>query len=344
MRIQSIDTFKGLAILAVVVIHTEPFLAVQAIKANWYYLGHSIQQISSFAIPYFFITAGYFFSKGIDKTGIFKRWWQYTSRLSALLLIWIVIDGILWGEWLEQIIRAKSLSLLFWNFRAIPSFALKRPELFFLRGTAVPLWFLVSLIVAVSLLAICLKLSMRPTALLVIGCSAYAISLITSFYSGTSLGIGLNLPLEQRGPLIAFSFLTVGHFFAVRSISIRFTAPLVVATLLMVFVESSLLSHFAGVPFQERPYLFSTALLASSVFLFAIQNPDFGTSSMFSKIGNRSLGIYLVHTPVLGAVGTLRGIVVHPLWEVFFPVMVLALSYALVILLIRIPYVRVSVL
>jgi peptidoglycan/LPS O-acetylase OafA/YrhL len=112
----------------------------------------------------------------------------------------------------------------------------------------------------------------------------------------------------------------------------------------MVFVESSLLSHFAGLPFQERPYLFSTVLLASSVFLFAVRNPGFGTSSISSKIGNRSLGVYLVHTPVLGAVGTLRSAVVHPLWEFFFPVMVLALSSVLVILLFRIPYVRATVL
>ena len=71
MRIQSIDTFKGLAILGVIVIHTEPFLAIQAIrvKSYWYYLGNALQQISSFAVPFFFVAAGYFFSQGAVKGG-----------------------------------------------------------------------------------------------------------------------------------------------------------------------------------------------------------------------------------------------------------------------------------
>jgi surface polysaccharide O-acyltransferase-like enzyme len=91
MRTQSIDTFKGLAILAVVIIHTEPFLAIQAIKNDWYYLGHSIQQISSFAVPFFFVVAGFFFSQGIRKEGLTGRWWLFVKRFSVILLVWIVI-------------------------------------------------------------------------------------------------------------------------------------------------------------------------------------------------------------------------------------------------------------
>ena len=343
MRIQSIDTVKGLAIFAVVLIHTDPFLVIPSIAADWYYLGQALQELSSFAVPFFFVAAGYFFSKGISKEGLSSRWWKYTSRLSVLLVIWIVIDGIAWDQWLEQIISAKSLSPLLWNLSAIPSFAINRPDLFLLRGTAVPLWFLVSLIIAVSLLALCLRLSLRPSVLLLIGLCAYGFNLVTSAYAETALGIGLTLPLEQRGPFIAFAFLSIGHWFSVRSVSAGSGVLILLAAVLMVFVESALLSHFSGQPFQERPYLLSTILLAGSAFLVAIQNPALGSTSIVSKIGARSLGIYFVHTPVLGAVNVMRTAVVHPIWEIFFPLMVLMLSYGVVKLLMKVPFARSAV-
>lgn len=184
---------------------------------------------------------------------------------------------------------------------------------------------------------------MRPGTLLVIGFCGYFFSLITSFYAGTPLGIGLHLPLEQRGPFIAFLFLSIGHFVAVHDVSVRSSSIVLVTSILLVFIESSALSYFAGVPFQERPYLFSTVLFATAVFLFALQYPGFGGGTIAPKIGKHSLGVYLVHTPVLGAIGFARSSVIHPAWEVLFPIMVLALSYAIVIGLTKIPYLRSTV-
>jgi surface polysaccharide O-acyltransferase-like enzyme len=47
-RIDSVDSWKALAIFAVVVIHTEPFLAIPQLKAEreWYYLGNGLQQLT----------------------------------------------------------------------------------------------------------------------------------------------------------------------------------------------------------------------------------------------------------------------------------------------------------
>lgn len=343
MRIQSIDTLKGVAILMVVVIHTEPLLAIPSVRAEWYYLGHCLQQICSFAVPFFFVTAGYFFSRGIDKGTVFGRWQKYTARLSIILVLWVVIDGIFWGQWLEQLIKSGSLSPLSWNLRAIPSFAAKRPELFFLRGTAVPLWFLISLIMAISILAIFFRYSLNSVSPLFIGSCFYVLSLAASSYSGSVLGIGLELPIEQRGPLIAFSFLTIGHNLASRQIQVKHSGRIFVAAMLLVLLETTALSHLMGVPFQERGYLFSTLIFAAAGLLFALKNPAFGTNSLFSRIGQRSLGIYLIHTPILGALGVIRGLFVSPMWEVLFPCLVLALSYFMVAILLKIPYVRFSV-
>lgn len=342
IQIQSINTLKGLAILAVMVIHTEPFLASPILKDNWiwYYFGHALQQIASFAVPFFFVTAGFIFTHDIEKQRLSDKWWKYTSRLSMLLLIWVLIDGVNWGKWLEEIIKTQSYSSILWHIHS--SHLLKKPDISLFKGV-VTLWFLVSLITSVSFLALCIRFSIRPAVLLVMGACAYAFSLITSFYSDTPLGIGISLPIEERGPFIAFACLTIGHYFARRHIQFRFSALLLAFSLLMVFAESAALSYFTQTPFQERPYLFSTLLLAGSVLLYAIQNPTFGAQTIFSKIGNRSFGIYLVHTPVLGGLGLMRVIVIHPIWEVLIPFIVLALSYAIVNALLKVPYVRASV-
>jgi peptidoglycan/LPS O-acetylase OafA/YrhL len=179
--------------------------------------------------------------------------------------------------------------------------------------------------------------------LLFIGFCGYFFSLITSFYAGTPLGIGLSLPLEQRGPFIGFFFLVIGYFLALHHVSVRSSSLILVTSILLVFIESAALSYFARAPFQEKPYLFSTMLLAPAVLIFALQHPGFGADSLFSKIGKCSLGIYLVHTPVLGVLGLARSSVIHPFWEVLFPAVVLTLSYAIVIGLMKTPYLRASV-
>lgn len=338
MRIQSIDTFKGFAILAVVIIHTEPFLAIPELKGRWYYLGQIIQQASSFAVPFFFVAAGYFYSQGLARDGLTSRWQKYVTKLALTLAVWILIDGFFGNHWLAQIKEASSLQPLLWNLIAIPSFAEKRPDLFFFHGTAIPLWFLISLIVSISALSLCIHLAIRPITILFLGLVAYTLSLLMSFYSGTGVGMGIVLPLEQRGPLIAFAFLSAGHFLAANRLPMEHPTLLVAASIALVFAETMALSIYFHTPFMERPYLFSTLPLAISLLLLAASKPTLGAESILSKIGNRSLGVYLIHTPVLGGFTEIRSLFVHPIWEIAFPVLVLLCSYALVLLLIKVPF------
>jgi surface polysaccharide O-acyltransferase-like enzyme len=338
MRIRSIDFFKGLAILAVIMIHTRPFLTGQSKNNDWDLLGQFIKQISSFGVPFFYVSAGYFFTLGIQKDGLFVRWWLYVKKLFLLFAIWIIIDGIFRGSWLVDIFQAKSLSPLLANLSAIPIFAAKYPDLFLFSGTAVPLWFLMSLMISISILTLGIKLSISPKMLLLIGFCGYFFTLQP--YTNMPLGIGLKLPIGQQGPFIAFLFLTMGHFLIAHKTPARSSSLILAASMLIVFAESSALSLFSGTPFHGRLYLVGTIFFATSVFLFALQNPNFGSRSIFSKIGNRSLGIYLVHWPVLAALIFVKGAFVSPVWEVLFPVAILATSYAIVIGLMKLPYIR----
>ena len=343
MRIQSIDTLKGLAILSVVIIHTEPFLAIPQIKVHWYYLGQILQQTSSFAVPFFFVSAGYFYSKGLTNDGLASRWRKYVTKLALALAVWILIDAFFGNHWLAQLREAGSIKPLIWNLLAVPSFAAHSPDLFFFRGTAVPLWFLVSLIASISILTLCIHFDIRPIVIFAMGFIAYVLCLLVDNYSGTNIGLGMHVPLEQRGPLIAFAFLSAGHLLAFSKMPNQNIASLLVASTAMMFVETMALSAYFHVPFLERPYLFSTFPLAISLFLFAASNPTLGAEHIISKIGKRSLGVYLAHTPVLGGLSEIRSLFVHPIWEISFPILVLICSYAVVLLILKLPFLRTTI-
>jgi len=339
MKLYSIEAVRAVAIFCVILIHTEPFLRLSTIQNGWFFLGQIIQQLSSFAVPFFYIVSGYFFSRGVSRKGLKNQFSQYFIRILILLLTWIVIDGVFWGGWLESIIEHGSLKPLLWNIMAVPGFALNRPDLFFFRGTAVPLWFLFSMLSGVAFLSILLFAKLNRLMILGVGLSAYILSLSVSFYSDTFIGVGFVLPLEQRGVFISICFLSIGYFLEDCQININGIKLLLISVVLM-FVESIALSISQNGVFTEHPYLFSTVLVSIGVFLTALQNPMVGVNSFLCRVGGMSLGVYVVHIPVLGALNYYRDLVISPVWELFFPVLVLLLSLLIVSLFMRIPYLR----
>ena len=339
MRMPYIEAWRGAAAFCVVIIHTTPFLKNLEPIGFWYYLGQVIQQSTSFAVPFFFITAGYFFSSGINSNGLKKQFIRYESRILKLLVIWVVIDGVFWADWLKAILDHGSLKPLLWNIYAVPSFAMKRPDLFFLRGTAVPLWFLVSLIGGMFLLTVLIRIGCNKNIILFIGCVAYLFNLCSSSYRNTLVGFGSYIPLEQRGIAIAIFFLAIGHFVARTKLTINGPVVLVVSVAAM-FIEGIVLSLSNGNSFIEHPYLFSTAIVSFAVFLTAIQNPMVCDGSFMHKVGLMSLGIYLVHTPVMGALNYFRSSFKSPCFELLFPIAVFFLSIIIVFNLRKIRYLR----
>ena len=337
MRIASIEVMRAIAIFCVVLMHTQPFLKSEQIKDNWYYVGHIIQILSCFAVPFFFVAAGYFFTRGIEKDGLFIRSKKYLKRLALILVAWIFIDGLFWGAWIDAILEHNSLKPLIWNFLAIPSFAIKRPDLFFFRGTAGSLWFLVSLIIAIVMLSVCIKYSINKRIVLVFGLIGYLFALSTSSYSSTSVGLGFTMLLEHRGPFYAFFFTVVGYLMANTNYRGN-GVNLLVCSIFLKFLETTILSVFLNEPFRDRGFLLSTPLVAIGTLLVALRFPSIGKDTFLHKVGSSSLGIYVIHSPVLGALNYYREYFINPIWEIAFPIIAFLVSYYLVILIKRVPY------
>ncbi len=342
-KIASIEAVRAIAIFCIIATHTAPFLRTAASYDGWYYLGHIIQQLNSFAVPFFFITSGYFFSLGIGKYGLQEQLKRYIPRIMLLLLIWVLLNGLFWGQWLQEVIESGSLRPMLANLLSVPAYAMQRPDVFFFWGTAVPLWFLVSLIEGCLLLSLLVALKLNKNSILVIGAAAYLFMLSVSVYSETLLGAGFRITFPQRGIFIALFFISIGHFFAHSTFKISGLKLLLWATPLM-FVESALISAHNDQLFSEHPYLLTTPIVAAAAFLFATQNPAFGGNGLLYRIGIISLGIYVVHPPVIGALDYLADQINHPpIWELAYPFITLLVSTAIVLPLQKIPYLRKAV-
>jgi surface polysaccharide O-acyltransferase-like enzyme len=342
-KIASIEAVRAIAIFCIIATHTAPFLRTAASYDGWYYLGHIVQQFNSFAVPFFFITSGYFFSLGIDKQGVQKQLKKQIPRLSLLLLIWIVLNGLFWGQWIQEIVESGSLWPMLANLLSVPAYAMQRPDVFWFWGTAVPLWFLVSLIEGCLLLSLLITLRLSKNSILIIGTTAYLFMLSSGVYSDTLLGVGFRITFPQRGIFIALFFISIGHFLAHSTTNIN-GLKLLLGSVVLMFIESALISAHNNQLFSEHPYLLSTPFFAIAAFLFATQNPTFGENSLLFKMGTISLGIYVVHPPVIGALDYLADSINHPpIWELAYPFITLLISTIIVLALQKIPYLRKAV-
>ncbi len=339
-RLDGIDAAKGLAIFCVVVIHTGPFLTGFSAPSVPYYVGQVLQQLCSWAVPFFFTAAGFFFSRRATPEIVGGVWLGYTRRLVFVLVVWIVVNGVLSGAWVKSVIDSRSVSSLYWNLLAIPSFAVKRPDLFFFRGTSVSLWFLVSLLIAITVLAAAINLRVAKGIVLVVGALAYLGALLLGQYS-YFVGLSGGILLEHRGPLVATAFVALGYYLARHSIDTLYVKPrhlLVVFGAL--FVEALLAAMLRNSSFQEVPYLLLTFPLAA-LMLVRFASLDVKNASILKHwcgAGRHSLGIYLVHIPILGALAPYvsKGTVM----ELLFPILLFLVSYWLSVVLQRIPYIR----
>ena len=88
MRINRIDSFRTAAILAVICIHTKPFLVPDSPSLPYKLSGILINQGGRFAVPFFLIISGYLYgcklTQGVDPVELGKR---YSIKNSADFLL-----------------------------------------------------------------------------------------------------------------------------------------------------------------------------------------------------------------------------------------------------------------
>lgn len=317
-RILSIDTVRVIAITAVIAIHTYPFGSGIASEQNTsMYIAILINQLSRFAVPFFFIISGYFWGiktrKSLNPLDISS---PMTKRLLLLFVCWSFVYLLPYSStslWLES------------TYQKI-TFFIQHPIKLLFEGTKDHLWFLMALICAVAICAIFIQFKKTKllfyTALLL-----YFIGVLAGAYSQTPIGIELNFN-TRNGPFFGTLLFFTGYYLSGLAVSKKwFLYGLICFSL-------GTLVHFAEVVFLWKYYqttlvqdfVFGTYFMGLGISLVALSNQPFLQSKRLSEIGKLTLGIYAIHYVFVDLFSARVKTFHSPLMDIIFLLVVALLS------------------
>ena len=201
-RIYSIDTFRLVSIFFVILHHIEAFKNSYTI----YYPNPIFKFLYYFPenvrfLPFFFIAAGYFFSKGATKGEPLEgRLLKYCKRLARLFFLWSLIYAFFMIPKELALQGHNYFAQAFHAFYFNVSRAIQHPFAFLMQGTIENFWFFPALIIGLVLVVVLHKLG-KEKYIIPFGASLYLFVLFGKAYS--VLPFGYEVEFEMRnGPFI----------------------------------------------------------------------------------------------------------------------------------------------
>jgi surface polysaccharide O-acyltransferase-like enzyme len=290
-RIRSVDTFRVLAILAVIALHTARHDGPRAVGYGWD-LPTLLDQLERFAVPLFFIVSGYFWVQPCPDPRehwvrsrrmcqrvllIFVRWALVYAAVAAIQVAWT--DGPLGPP--RQLLRAWREGRL--GFARV-----------FLEGCTAHLWFLPALAIAMLVSGALLAHGMRRT-LIALAIGLFAIGLAGKAYAFTPIGFITRLNL-RNGPFFGMIFFVTG----VELRRWRLPATpwpgllLALAGLALQMLEVRWLHGRWGTSLVQD-YVVSTWIYGLGVGLMALSDAPALRLPALASLGPLVLGIYASH-------------------------------------------------
>ncbi len=328
-RIKGIDTFKVIASFFVICLHTAPFeYSAQKYSSSFFQaLEVLVYLLSRLAVPYFFITSGYFFGKAIQKDlptrELFKK---YIKKLFFVFLSWTVFYAILTHHLVENILAH---GIIRGPVRAIYedtiSFIVHNPVAFIFQGTAVHLWFIPSLIVSLTILT-WFVLAKKDKYLLPFAIFLYIIGLMASSYARTPAGIDIHFN-TRNGPFFGTLFVALGWWFSKRQIriSLKLASSIFAAGFILQVAEAFLLHRYFNVnPYFD--YSLATVLFGTGAFLFVLSRPNLGQGTFLAPLAQLSMGIYLFHPFIYHLLRPFRDYTPPLFWDITIAFIVFAIT------------------
>lgn len=331
MRFASIDTIKAIAIFAVICVHSMPFRGYNNT------LHGVVDQLCRFAVPFFFMAAGFLIALKIKNSEAPDPFRKYIVRIAALYIAWCIVyllipsprlvsaHGLLQGIYLSACARLS-----------------ERGDLLVLLGSGTErhLWFFPSLISAIIIVYLFRK-PKRRTALLFIAVPLYAAALAAGSYSATPMGIRMDF-ISRNGPFFSTIYVSLGYLIGSREH--RISASAAVAVMLLGIgihmAEALAMLKFYSTPLARHDFLAGTVLTASGLIMLASAKPGFGKGSFLSMCGKYTLGIYALHYAVDTGLRRLAAPQSGLLWHIAHPVGVFLISLFLVLIAARLPFVK----
>ena len=301
----AIDLTKFICAVFVVAIHVPPFGSSEGTTILGYFNFFIQDYLARIAVPFFFITSGYFLFKKTDRNNFdLKPSKQYVLKLIKLYLIWSVIY---FPVRLGSIITDK---------KGIIHGIITYFKDFIFSTSYSHLWYLNALIFATVVISILLYKRVKPIYIIAGGGLFYFIGLFGQSWfgfleplRGTFIwdilkGIQGVITTTRDGLFDGLIFVGIGMLFAYYEIKLSKKQALagLAISLILLFAESFGLQYF-GYSRSHDTYLF---LIPTAFFLFAVvRNIQLSDNRNYKKMRTLSSLIYFIHPwikIILGAV------------------------------------------
>jgi len=324
-RIESVDTIRLLAITSVIAIHTSPFSqGTGEYNSLYYYLNILINQTARFAVPFFFIISGYFYGakilKGFCPIDTAKN---MVSRIAILYLSWCVIYLTPYNlTAISEYGILGPVKVAYWDFINL----IDKPITLLFEGSKSHLWFLASLIISIVITALFIR-NKRISLLVIISISFFIFGNLTKAYSATDFGIDINFN-TRNGPFFGLVLFVSGYILAKQEVTkYWFSNGIIIfmGGLVLHFCEIYfLMKEFNVSPLQD--FVLGTYLMGVGAAIVSLSNHKLLCNKWSANLGKLTLGIYASHFIFVDLLRPIDRLINHPLWEVFFVVIVLLLS------------------
>ncbi|HYW02300.1 MAG TPA: acyltransferase [Gammaproteobacteria bacterium] len=336
MRIASIDLFRVIAILGVIVVHADPFTSRVFGGGLSHFVEIALSRGGRIAMPFFFIVAGYFYTRRLRAGEPCARLYgRYVRRLGTVYLGWSLF---------YLAVPVRPVQLLHQGYPALEldkfRWCVHHPFLLVFQGVEPHLWFLVALILALGIVTAGLRWD-APGMLAAVAASLYLFGLLAGPYAHTPLGIHTRID-PRNGPFFSTLYVWIGSRLA--------DAPRLpgtsVAAVLLVAGGAGFGLELSAIPwiFGQAPKIqdFGVLMIPCGIgfVLLALKHPRLGENTMWPAIGRYVLGIYAVHLLFIEWLWPLHAVLHSYLWEMAYPVVVFALSLGTVRLAAHSSYLR----
>jgi len=332
-RIDGVDVIKVIAITAVIVIHAAPFDGMATHGDIYGYLEICLNQLSRFAVPFFFIVSGYFF--GIKERGDNSKTIRHTidttKRWLFIFLAWSLIYLLPYNVGaIYQYGIGGPLKVAYWNFLNL----MTDPVRMVFHGTKAHLWFLAGLAWSVAFTGAFLYLGLRKSIYFIAG-GLYILGVLGQSYSDSPFGIHFNFDIRNHIFFSTIFFVTgywLSNFIPRPSWFLR-GAVLFVFGVAIHFSEIYVLWKLYGTDPSTHNYTIGTYIMGMGITLVALSNHRVLSINTLANGGKYVLGIYVVHYMFVDILSPVSASISNPAWEILKVPTVLLLSVGTAVLL-----------
>lgn len=340
-RIPSIESFRVLAIFAVILWHTGFVSGLSQLAGGSFLVVLTGYLVWWVGVPYFFITAGYFFHRSVLAHGNpITHFGRCVFPLAWIFFWWMCIYIMVPPGWPADILRNGLWQPLYSTaLQNLHLLATQHVSLF-LKGH-VPvfhLWFLPALIFSLAVLAFVAICRLERYLIFLIICLfvlAFTEKMIGGFFSNSGLRFGMWL--------IALLLTAMGWLAAEREQPSAAVAwSLIVSGYAVALIEGMVMNAVFHISLQDLQwhYFLGGIILGAGIFLLALARPKLGESTPLPFLAQFTLGVYVSHILVMYTLSPIIWRLHVPLRGALVGIVVYVLSILLTVVLARVPVVR----